>query len=505
MTENGVLLRGSDPSSALRSRRRREKERNLENGYQSAEDTISMEDGGGIGNDVVGVVLLILLYMIQGIPVGLVMSALPLLLKERFGFGEVAVFSLAVYPYSLKLLWSPVVDRVYSAKIGRRKSWIIPVQILTGLMMFVGGYRVEKWVEEGKAGILAPMGFVLIMLAATQDIAVDGWALTMLRKENLAYASTCQSVGLSIGQFLSFPVLLALGDKDFCEKHIRRILGIGGYGSLMSLGGFIRSAGVLYLLFTILIAFVKERKESLKTNEVTPLATYRQLLRVLSLPAMLQLTAALFIAKLPFSVYDNVASLKLLDSGFPKEDIAMISIIKIPFSVIGSILSGRMATGSHPLTPYLRGHVLRIVLSLFGIFLVYLFSSATKPVAGYYWYMILMNGILYDFAAGSLMFVGMGAFFVRVADPEIGGTFLTLVNTLNNFGGTWHKALVIALVDKLTFREKCGLADPMKCAVRLDGFYVLAALLLPLSIAIHWLLRQLLQNLERLPEDRWRA
>ena len=29
---------------------------------------------------------------------------------------------------------------------------------------------------------------------ATQDIAVDGWALTMLSPENVGYASTCNSV-----------------------------------------------------------------------------------------------------------------------------------------------------------------------------------------------------------------------------------------------------------------------------------------------------------------------
>ena len=37
---------------------------------------------------------------------------------------------------------------------------------------------------------------------ATQDIAVDGWALTMLLRENVGYASTCNSIGQAIGYFL---------------------------------------------------------------------------------------------------------------------------------------------------------------------------------------------------------------------------------------------------------------------------------------------------------------
>lgn len=49
----------------------------------------------------------------------------------------------------------------------------------------------------------------LIFFAATQDIAVDGWALTLLSQENLSYASTAQTIGLNSGYFLSFTVSTA--------------------------------------------------------------------------------------------------------------------------------------------------------------------------------------------------------------------------------------------------------------------------------------------------------
>ena len=38
--------------------------------------------------------------------------------------------------------------------------------------------------------------FGLYLLMATQDIAVDGWALTMLSKRNVSWASTCNTTGL---------------------------------------------------------------------------------------------------------------------------------------------------------------------------------------------------------------------------------------------------------------------------------------------------------------------
>ena len=54
------------------------------------------------------------------------------------------------------------------------------------------------------------MFFFLNFLAATQDIAVDGWALTMLQRHNVGYASTCNSVGQTAGYFLGYVFYMAL-------------------------------------------------------------------------------------------------------------------------------------------------------------------------------------------------------------------------------------------------------------------------------------------------------
>ena len=65
--------------------------------------------------------LLIGLYFLQGIPMGLAMGSVPFLLKPHLSYSQIGVFTLASYPYSLKLLWSPIVDAVWSPRfeIGR--------------------------------------------------------------------------------------------------------------------------------------------------------------------------------------------------------------------------------------------------------------------------------------------------------------------------------------------------------------------------------------------------
>ena len=50
------------------------------------------------------------------------------------------------------------------------------------------------------------------------------------------------------------------------------------------------------------------------------------------------------------------------------------------------------------------------------------------------------------------MFVAVMAFFARVSDPAVGGTYMTLLNTLSNLGGNWPGTLALWMVDSLTYK-----------------------------------------------------
>ncbi len=129
--------------------------------------------------------LLVLLYFLQGIPMGLAGGSVPVLLKSHLSYGQIGIFSLASYPYSLKLLWSPIVDAVWSTRLGRRKTWIMPIQVLSGLgMIYLGGRVKEMMVKAGADGGAGVWGFTwwwffLVLMCATQDIAVDGGNLLL--------------------------------------------------------------------------------------------------------------------------------------------------------------------------------------------------------------------------------------------------------------------------------------------------------------------------------------
>jgi len=154
----------------------------------------SKDGHAGLRGDRLSVALLMLLYVMQGIPLGIAASIPYLLQSRHISYKEQAVFSFVSWPFSLKLLWAPLVDSVYLPAFGRRKSWLVPTQYLIGIFMFILSCsssvdEITKPVVDVTADaatvnitVLTGLFFMLTFLAATQDIAVDGWALTMLSK-----------------------------------------------------------------------------------------------------------------------------------------------------------------------------------------------------------------------------------------------------------------------------------------------------------------------------------
>ena len=143
---------------------------------------------GSLKGDYGNIALLMFLYVLQGIPLGLAGSIPMLLSSRKVSYREQAVFSFVYWPFSLKLLWAPLVDSIYSSCFGRRKTWLVPTQYLIGVFMFtLSGHVTDVLGDSDSTAdvnilLLTCIFFMLNFLAATQDIAVDGWALTMLSR-----------------------------------------------------------------------------------------------------------------------------------------------------------------------------------------------------------------------------------------------------------------------------------------------------------------------------------
>jgi PAT family acetyl-CoA transporter-like MFS transporter 1 len=102
---------------------------------------------------------------------------------------------------------------------------------LISLFLFILAFRVDSLFEAKNVTVLTGMFFTLNFLAASQDVAVDGWALTMLSPENVGYASTCNAVGQTLGIVFGYSVFLALDSVNIANMF-RSVPGTTGLVTL---------------------------------------------------------------------------------------------------------------------------------------------------------------------------------------------------------------------------------------------------------------------------------
>lgn len=135
------------------------------------------------------------LYAAQGMPLGFQVHALPLHLDELdVDLAVVGFTGLLALPFFLKFLWAPLVERT-----GRRRPWLIGAQL--GLLALCVAGALSP--PDDSLVRLAAVILLMNLVASTQDIAVDGIAVDLLRPDELGAGNAAQVGGYKVGMMLA--------------------------------------------------------------------------------------------------------------------------------------------------------------------------------------------------------------------------------------------------------------------------------------------------------------
>jgi PAT family beta-lactamase induction signal transducer AmpG len=148
----------------------------------------------------------------SGLPLGLVWIAIPTWMAQvGVDIKVVGLFTLAQAPWSFKFLWSPLMDRYPPPFMGRKRGWIFLAQVallaLTLALAGVSDHPQAVWV-------IGALTLALGLAAATQDIAIDAYAVEVLRKEEQGAAVGARTAMYRAAMFVSEGLAITLA-SDF--------------------------------------------------------------------------------------------------------------------------------------------------------------------------------------------------------------------------------------------------------------------------------------------------
>jgi len=155
------------------------------------------------------VLVLFPLGFASGLPYMLVGSTLSAWLTEAgVPLAGVGLFSAVALPYSLKLLWAPLVDRYRPPLGGRRRGWIVLFQLALGAALVALGATSPR---------AAPLAFAALavgvtLCAASQDIATDAYRTDLLAPEERAAGTAVFVFGYRVAMLVTGGLALVAAD-----------------------------------------------------------------------------------------------------------------------------------------------------------------------------------------------------------------------------------------------------------------------------------------------------
>lgn len=146
-------------------------------------------------------ILLFSLYWAQGLPVGFMTHALPVILRAQgVSLAHIGGFGLLMLPWSIKIFWATYVDRFALSRLGHYRSWIIPMQLSSVLILIIlSFFPIQALDQPGYLFIFFALLFLMNLTGATQDIATDALAVNLLKNDQQHWGNTFQVIGSRLG------------------------------------------------------------------------------------------------------------------------------------------------------------------------------------------------------------------------------------------------------------------------------------------------------------------
>lgn len=239
---------------------------------------------------------------------------------ENVDLAAIGLFSLVGLPYSLKFIWSPLIDRFTIPILGRRRGWLITLQI--GLLIAIALMAFQQ--PQQALQLLAINAVVIAFLAASQDIVADAYRTDVLEELELGAGAAVFVLGYRIALLFTGSLALILADRlPWPSVYLLMALGM-----------------VIGIIATLFAPEPKETSppESLAAAVILPFGEFFQRQGVVQAILIL-----LFIVlyKLGDSFINNMSTPFLLQTGFTQTDIGAIQGgMGLVATIVGTLAGG---------------------------------------------------------------------------------------------------------------------------------------------------------------------
>ena len=341
---------------------------------------------------------ILILAAASGFPNQITESVLQAWLKDSGASNTtIGVMSYVALPYLLKFLWAPFVDRYSLPLLGRRRGWMLAMQLALAAAIAATALQ-----HPGVS--LAPItvcALAIVFFSATQDIAIDAYRADVSLPSERGLAAAAANLGYRSASWIAVAVALVIADH-FGWRLAFLILA---------------AAMALFAVATVRAPASHNtyQPRSLSESVVAPLR------ELLGTPSALTLLAVVLLFKVGDAFANKLFTPFMMDVGFSKTEIAVI--VKALFtasSLVGSVLGGILMVRLGLLRSMLAFGVLQAVSNLL---------YCALALAGKNW-LIMVAAVTIEHLAAAMGGIALVALIMALCDVRYSAFQYALLSVL---------------------------------------------------------------------------
>jgi len=450
------------------------------------------------------VVGMLFLGFSAGLPLLLVFSTLTAWLRE-YGFSKTAIgfFAWVGITYSIKFLWSPVVDRlplpILTRLMGKRRSWLLAAQVVIVLALAM----MATLGPQANLTLFALLAVLVAFGSATQDIAIDAYRIEAVVDEWQGAMAATYVFGYRLALLVAGAGALYLAEFygwTLSYLAMAALMGIGMITVLVIAEPDHVVGEDTWRREQRVMDFIAGSNQDSRWNRmrawligavICPFADFFE--RNGWLAIMILLFIAMYrISDITMGIMANPF---YLDLGYSKVEIASIGkVFGFWMTILGSAAGGLLVVRYGIMRPLLAGAIM-----VAGTNLLFAWMAASDPTTSVFVIALADGGTaFFGLFGGTDPFTPAQAMLAIVisADNLSGGlaiaAFIAYLSSLTNRAYTATQYALFSSLMTLPAKFLSGFSGIVVDAQGYASFFVVASMLgLPAIVMVIWLMRQL--------------
>jgi len=314
----------------------------------------------------------------------------------------IGIFTLVGLPYTLKFLWAPVMDRLVPPWLGRRRGWMLMMQLCVAL-----GLAAMAVTGPGQhPEILGVLALVVAFLSASLDIVFDAYRTDVLLRPERGFGAAVWVNGYRCALLFASAGALLLADR------------IGWQNTYLLLAA-IMAAGIVTILFSPEPSKPSATPVSLADAVAGPLKEF------FTRPGVVGLLALIVLYKIGDAVAASLQTAFLIGGmGFSVSEVGYVKGLGIGATLIGALAGGVAMAKLGMVRSLLLFGLLQAVSNLGFMWLAWMGKSYTA----------LTTSILVENVTGGMGTAAFIALIMSLCDHRYTATQFALLSSLEALG-----------------------------------------------------------------------